>query len=58
MRAAIEESRFDAVGAETEIIVESTGDITWARGAACVVLGEFFKSPLHRDRPATSSTAS
>ncbi len=57
MQAAIEESRFDAVGAETEIIVESTGDITWARGAACVVLGEFFKSPLHRDRPATGSIA-
>ena len=51
MRAAIEDLRFDAVGAETEIIVESAGDTTWARGAACVVLGEFFKSPLHRNRP-------
>ncbi len=45
------ERRFDAIGAETEIIVESAGDATWARGAACVVLGEFFKSPLHRERP-------
>ncbi len=53
MREAIEELRFDAVGARTEVIVESAGDTTWARGAACVVLGEFFKSPLHRDRPAT-----
>jgi N-acetylglucosamine repressor len=51
MRRAIEERRFDAIGAETEIIVESAGDATWARGAACVVLGEFFKSPLHRERP-------
>lgn len=57
MRAAIEELRFDTVGAETEIIVESAGDITWARGAACVVLGEFFKSPLHRDRRGTTSVA-
>jgi len=51
MRRALRESQFDTLGAGTRLVVESAGDITWARGAACVVLGEFFKSPLHQDRP-------
>jgi N-acetylglucosamine repressor len=52
MRRALDEARFESLGAEMRLVVESAGDITWARGAACVVLGEFFKSPLHQERPA------
>ena len=55
MRRALEETRFDSLGAETALVIESAGDTTWARGAACVVLGEFFKSPLHQDRPVAES---
>jgi len=51
MREALREGRFDSLGADTELVVESSGDVTWARGAACVVLSEFFRSPLHRGRP-------
>ncbi len=52
MQEALEENRFDSLGSGTKLVVESAGDVTWARGAACVVLSEFFKSPLHRGRPA------
>jgi hypothetical protein len=30
------------------VVIEPSGDETWARGAACVVLGELFKSPVQR----------
>ncbi len=52
MREALRKGRFDSLGADTKLVVESSGDVTWARGAACVVLSEFFRSPLHRGRPA------
>lgn len=55
MRQALVEGRFDSLGADTKLVVESSGDVTWARGAACVVLSEFFKSPLHSERPAVIS---
>ena len=51
MREAFDEGLFDTVGSGTRLVIESAGDVTWARGAACVVLSEFFKSPLHRVRP-------
>ena len=51
MREALNEGQFDSLGTDTRLIVESSGDVTWARGAACVVLSEFFRSPLHRGRP-------
>ncbi len=51
MREALREGRFDSLGTDTKLVVESSGDVTWARGAACVVLSEFFRSPLHRGRP-------
>jgi hypothetical protein len=57
MRRAIEDLRFESIGAGMRLAVESAGDVTWARGAACVVLGEFFKSPLHQDRPARTEAA-
>lgn len=55
MRQALREGQFDSLGANTKLVVESAGDVTWARGAACVVLSEFFKSPLHRARPGAVS---
>jgi len=57
MRRAIEDLRFESIGAGMRLAVESAGDTTWARGAACVVLGEFFKSPLHQDRPTRAEAA-
>ena len=51
MRQALSERLFDPLGVNTDLVVESAGDVTWARGAACVVLSEFFKSPLERGRP-------
>jgi len=46
MREAIREHAFDGLADELEIVVEPSGDETWARGAACVVLGELFKPPV------------
>ena len=57
MRRALDEARFESLGAEMRLVVESAGDIAWARGAACVVLGEFFKSPLHQERPSRAVSA-
>jgi N-acetylglucosamine repressor len=48
MREAIREHAFDGLADELEIIIEPSGDETWARGAACVVLGEIFKPPADR----------
>ncbi len=47
MREAIHEHAFDSLADDLQIIIEPSGDETWARGAACVVLGEIFKSPVH-----------
>lgn len=55
MKEALARHRFDSLGAGTRLVVESAGDVTWARGAACVVLSEFFRSPLHRSRPVAVS---
>lgn len=46
MRKAFQEHAFDSIAEKTELIIEPAGDETWARGAACVVLGELYKSPL------------
>jgi glucokinase-like ROK family protein len=48
MREAIHQHAFDGLADELEIIIEPSGDETWARGAACVVLGEIFKPPVDR----------
>lgn len=48
MREAIRQHAFDGLADELEIVIEPSGDETWARGAACVVLGELFKSPVHK----------
>ena len=33
---------------DIQLIAEPIDDVTWARGAACVVLGELFVAPTHR----------
>ena len=48
MRAAIQAHAFNGLADELEVVIEPSGDETWARGAACVVLGELFKSPVQR----------
>lgn len=48
MREAIAEHAYSGLDEGLEIIVEPSGDEAWARGAACVVLGELFKPPAHR----------
>lgn len=50
MRQAFGDHVFDGLSEQTEFVIEPAGDDTWARGAACVVLGEMFKSPLHKKR--------
>ena len=50
MRQAFEAHVFDGLADQTEFVIEPAGNETWARGAACVVLGEMFKSPLHKTR--------
>jgi len=47
MREAIVEHSFNGLADELEIVIEPSGDETWARGAACLVLGRLFASPLH-----------
>jgi len=48
MREAIREHAFNSLADELQIVVEPSGDEAWARGAACVVLGELFKSPVYK----------
>lgn len=48
MREALRAHAFNGLADELEVVLEPAGDETWARGAACVVLGELFKSPVHR----------
>jgi predicted NBD/HSP70 family sugar kinase len=50
MRAAISENAFRGLADQLDIVIEPSGDVTWARGAACLVLGELFKSPMHSAR--------
>lgn len=48
MRQAIQKHAFDGLAEDVKFVIEPSGDEVWARGAACVVLGEIFKSPVHR----------
>lgn len=48
MREAIKTYAFDSLADDLEIVIEPSGDETWARGAATLVLGEIFKSPVHK----------
>ncbi|WP_420628000.1 ROK family transcriptional regulator [Candidatus Leptofilum sp.] len=46
MREAIHKHGFNGLASSLEIVIEPLGDKTWARGAASLVLGELFKSPV------------
>jgi predicted NBD/HSP70 family sugar kinase len=46
MYKAIEDYVFAGLAERTQIVTEFIADETWARGAACVVLNEIFKSPM------------
>lgn len=46
MRQAIQDHAFDGLADHLRIVIEPAGDDTWARGAACLVLGELFRSPV------------
>ncbi len=48
MREAIRQHAFNGLAQGLEIIIEPSGDDAWARGAASLVLGEVFKSPIYR----------
>jgi N-acetylglucosamine repressor len=60
MKQALRRHAFNGLADNLQLVVEPSGDETWARGAACVVLGELFKHPIHREaraemlRPAAS----
>ncbi len=56
MRRAIEAHAFYDLAADLDIIIEPLGDEAWARGAACVVLGELFKSPVDKQEGARLRT--
>jgi len=46
MRKALSEHIFNGLDGHVNIITAQTEDETWARGAASLVLGEMFKSPI------------
>lgn len=50
LHKALHEHVFSGLADELEIVIEPSGDETWARGAACVVLGELFRSPVGADK--------
>jgi N-acetylglucosamine repressor len=46
--AAMKERTFADLDRDVEFVVDSADDVSWARGAACIVLGELFSAPIHR----------
>ena len=48
MREALKAYAFDGLADQLDIVIEPSGDETWARGAATLVLGDIFKSPVHK----------
>jgi N-acetylglucosamine repressor len=48
MAAALRGHVFGGMVQDIQLITEPIDDVTWARGAACVVLGELFAAPTHR----------
>lgn len=49
MYSAIDTGVMPTLSGDTEVKIEPWGDDAWARGAASLVLDEFFKSPVHRE---------
>ena len=50
MRAAFKAHAFADLDSQAQLVIEPAGDQTWARGAACVVLGEMFAAPMDKRR--------
>jgi N-acetylglucosamine repressor len=46
--ASMQERTFADLDRDVEFVVDSADDVSWARGAACIVLGELFSAPIHR----------
>ncbi|HUC15650.1 MAG TPA: ROK family transcriptional regulator [Acidimicrobiales bacterium] len=46
--SSLREHCFAGIGRNVDFLVGSVDDVAWARGAACLVLGELFSSPVHR----------
>lgn len=46
--ASMRERCFAGIDRNVDFFVDSVDDVAWARGAAAVVLGELFSSPIHR----------
>ena len=49
MRHELGKHTFDRLGATLRMVVEPSGDESWARGAASLVLRELFRGPLVRE---------
>jgi predicted NBD/HSP70 family sugar kinase len=49
MREAVACHVMSGVASDTEIRIDTWGDDAWARGAASLVLGEMFKSPVYHE---------
>ncbi|HTV10412.1 MAG TPA: ROK family transcriptional regulator [Acidimicrobiales bacterium] len=47
--AVVRERCFAGIDREVDFFVDSVDDVDWARGAACIVLGELFSSPMYRN---------
>jgi N-acetylglucosamine repressor len=48
MSESLRQHRFGGAVQEVQLVTDPVDDITWARGAACVVLNELFTPPMHR----------
>lgn len=51
MRVAIAEHTMPVLLSDTEVLIDPWGDDAWAIGAACLVLGEVFRSPVQKGVP-------
>lgn len=47
--AAMRDRCFAGIDRNIDFFVDSVDDVAWARGAACIVLGELFSSPIYRN---------
>jgi len=46
--SVIRERSFAGIDRNIDFFIDSVSDADWARGAACIVLGELFSPPMHR----------
>jgi predicted NBD/HSP70 family sugar kinase len=51
MREAIQRYSFAGLDKDAEIVIQQWGDDAWARGAASLVLQEFFRAPVSSAEP-------